>query len=138
MADELANGGENRCLIWQVFARRGLGESASQGSSFNRFDQVEAFDVPEDCNLGVDEQGYLDRNFIIYPNPSEGNINIKTAVSLGNVTVSIADMNGRNVFSQEVILDNLVSLKTNGLSAGVYVITIKGNTYSYTERLLIK
>src|SRR5690606_33423867 len=33
-ADVLANDGVNRCLIWSVFADRGLGLSASQGSSF--------------------------------------------------------------------------------------------------------
>jgi hypothetical protein len=45
-ADQLLNGGANECLIWQVFANRGLGVSASQGSSQSRIDQVEAFDVP--------------------------------------------------------------------------------------------
>ncbi|NND89158.1 MAG: peptidase, partial [Flavobacteriaceae bacterium] len=38
LADEIANGGANRCLIWTVFSRRGLGFSADQGSSSNRFD----------------------------------------------------------------------------------------------------
>jgi len=45
-ADMLNYDGANQCLIWQVFANRGLGASASQGSSSNRFDQTEAFDVP--------------------------------------------------------------------------------------------
>lgn len=45
-ADQLLYGGENQCLIWDVFARRGLGFSASQGSSDSRSDGVEAFDTP--------------------------------------------------------------------------------------------
>lgn len=45
-ADMLLNGGANQCLIWNVFANRGLGQSASQGSTNNRNDQVEAFDLP--------------------------------------------------------------------------------------------
>ena len=44
-ADELANDGANRCLIWDAFSNRGLGYSADQGNSFNRADQVEAFDL---------------------------------------------------------------------------------------------
>ncbi len=42
------NGGEFFTnVIWNVFARRGLGFSASQGDPNNRFDQVEAFDLPD-------------------------------------------------------------------------------------------
>ncbi|NNC82393.1 MAG: T9SS type A sorting domain-containing protein, partial [Flavobacteriales bacterium] len=45
-ADLLNYGGANHCLIWDVFANRGLGFSADQGSSFSRTDQVQAFDLP--------------------------------------------------------------------------------------------
>ncbi|AYA39006.1 T9SS C-terminal target domain-containing protein [Hymenobacter oligotrophus] len=45
-ADQLRYGGKNQKLIWQVFARRGLGFSAKQGLNTSRLDQVEAFDLP--------------------------------------------------------------------------------------------
>ncbi|PKR80207.1 metalloprotease [Brumimicrobium salinarum] len=45
-ADQLLYGGENTCLIWEVFANRGLGYSADQGSNDSRTDQTEAFDLP--------------------------------------------------------------------------------------------
>ncbi len=45
-ADAVNNGGENTDIIWNVFARRGLGYSASQGSSSSRYDGSEAFDLP--------------------------------------------------------------------------------------------
>ncbi|WP_415372419.1 M36 family metallopeptidase [Patiriisocius sp. Uisw_047] len=45
-ADLALNGGVNQCLIWTAFAKRGLGFGASQGSSDNRTDGVEAFDIP--------------------------------------------------------------------------------------------
>jgi len=45
-ADELNYGGAHQCLIWETFAARGLGYSASQGSPFSRTDQSQAFDVP--------------------------------------------------------------------------------------------
>ena len=45
-ADQAIYGGAHECLIWDAFARRGLGFSADQGSSASRFDGVEAFDVP--------------------------------------------------------------------------------------------
>ncbi|WP_336920788.1 M36 family metallopeptidase [Aquipuribacter sp. SD81] len=43
-----ALGGEDTCLIWNAFARRGLGYSAEQGTT-NRDDNTEAFDVPPTC-----------------------------------------------------------------------------------------
>ncbi|WP_020567114.1 M36 family metallopeptidase [Neolewinella persica] len=46
--------GANSCLIWEVFARRGLGFSASQGSGSNdRTDGREAFDISPACFGGV-------------------------------------------------------------------------------------
>ena len=48
-ADQMLYGGANECLIWQVFAARGLGYSADQGSSNSRSDQTESFDLPAAC-----------------------------------------------------------------------------------------
>ena len=48
-ADIANNGGENQCLIWEVFARRGLGFSADQGSARSRHDIVEGFDPLPAC-----------------------------------------------------------------------------------------
>lgn len=53
LADTLNNGGVNACLIWNAFARRGLGLSADQGSTSNRSDGSEAYDVPS-CLLPVE------------------------------------------------------------------------------------
>lgn len=48
-ADQINNNGANQCLIWEAFANRGCGFSASQGSSNSRTDQTEAFDLPPLC-----------------------------------------------------------------------------------------
>lgn len=45
-ADELRFGGKNLKLIWKVFAQRGLGYSADQGSSDDKSDGSESFDMP--------------------------------------------------------------------------------------------
>ncbi|MEI7056350.1 M36 family metallopeptidase [Nocardioides sp. CCNWLW239] len=52
-ADELSDG-EDTCTIWNAFARRGLGYSATQGSSFDRDDNREAFDTHPDCRTGFE------------------------------------------------------------------------------------
>jgi len=48
-ADLLNNDGVNECLIWEVFARRGLGWSSSQGSSFDRNDGFPGYDIRPEC-----------------------------------------------------------------------------------------
>ena len=50
-ADQLLYNGIHECLIWEVFAKRGLGYSAFQGSTFSRSDQIEAFDLPPSCQV---------------------------------------------------------------------------------------
>jgi hypothetical protein len=45
-ADAALTGGQNQCAIWRGFAKRGLGASASQGSTTSRTDGTQAFDVP--------------------------------------------------------------------------------------------
>ncbi len=52
-ADLATYGGAHQSLIWGAFARRGLGFSASQGSTSSRTDQVEAFNLPVNNSLGV-------------------------------------------------------------------------------------
>lgn len=49
LADQSLYNGTHQCLIWNVFANRGLGFSANQGSPLNRTDQIEAFDLPPSC-----------------------------------------------------------------------------------------
>ena len=56
-ADQAIYGGANECLLWDAFARRGLGFSASQGSSNSRSDGVQAFDTPsQTASLSVLEE----------------------------------------------------------------------------------
>ena len=49
MADMVNNGGANQCLIWNVFARRGLGIDAEGGDPDSRSDGREGFAIPTTC-----------------------------------------------------------------------------------------
>ena len=49
LADEYLYDGENACIIWETFARRGLGFSADAGSDQNRGDGTQAFDNLPEC-----------------------------------------------------------------------------------------
>lgn len=136
-ADQIANGGANRCLIWRAFAKRGLGVSATQGSTNNKSDGTEAFDVPPGCELGVSGNNADEINFVVFPNPSNGEINIKSRYDVGEATISIFDMNGRKVFSQEIEIHQNASVNATGLNSGIYVIQIEGGNRSQTSKLII-
>ena len=58
-ADSLIYGGLHHRLIWETFARRGLGFSANQGSSGSRADGSEAFDLPP--YLGIQSTLQVDK-----------------------------------------------------------------------------
>ncbi|PZR30008.1 MAG: hypothetical protein DI535_00460 [Citrobacter freundii] len=45
-ADSILYGYRHKCAIWNAFARRGMGRSASQGSSNSYVDQIQATDLP--------------------------------------------------------------------------------------------
>lgn len=138
-ADMINNGGDNQCLIWEAFARRGLGLSASQGSSNSTTDGVEAFDVPTTtgCILGTADSTF-NQNFIIYPNPSNGNINVKSLMSLSDATISIFDLNGRKVYAENVELHDTVSIDVSYLQTGVYLLQIEGDNYVHNAKVIIK
>ena len=49
-ADEATYGGAYKCIIWETFARRGVGFSAIAGTT-SKTDQTEAFDLPPETAL---------------------------------------------------------------------------------------
>jgi hypothetical protein len=51
-ADDLLYNGKHKCVIWNAFARRGMGYSAKQGASTSTTDQTVAFDVPMAVTFG--------------------------------------------------------------------------------------
>ncbi len=51
-ADQANNGGANECLIWDGFAKRGMGFSADDGGSSSSLAVTEAFDLPSQCTTG--------------------------------------------------------------------------------------
>ena len=132
------------CGVWNVFARRGLGINADQGSSLDRLDQVESFDAPDPTDpssvcfglLSTDE--FSANNFSVFPNPSNGAISLNMSTSLGEGKVQIIDLNGRIVFTQNRLLEGTLSINASGLSNGIYLLQVSNETISETKKLIIR
>ena len=138
-ADVLQNNGDNQCLIWSVFANRGLGFSATQGSSLSRTDQTEAFDMPPnsvlDCSLGT---GTVEEKlWRVYPNPTDEVLHISTKSSISDsVNVEVFDINGRKVLSTKINVNQ--TLNVSGLTSGVYILKMNSGDETQTEKLIVE
>ncbi|SFN13189.1 Por secretion system C-terminal sorting domain-containing protein [Algoriella xinjiangensis] len=139
MADEQLNEGANKCDIWSVFARRGLGYSALQGSTNSRTDGTEAFDMPPvevlNCELSTSE--LKDSTFQIYPNPTKDVVYIVDKTIKNDIKVDIIDMVGKVVSTQTVKFDGQKgSLTTNNLPKGIYILKFKTDNGTITKKLI--
>lgn len=63
-ADQALYNGIHQCLIWEVFARRGLGFSADQGSTNSREDGAEGYDMPPACTIELEQTANRESAFL--------------------------------------------------------------------------
>jgi hypothetical protein len=135
-ADSINNGGAHTDLLWKAFARRGLGFSATQGSTNSKIDGVQAFDLPP--SVGLPSQ-LLERNFNVYPNPAKNSITIEVYGGAAIEKTEIYDISGKlvqtkiaskSVFNSDEFGLNLIS--------GVYFVKIHTNEGSATKKLIIE
>ena len=64
-ADFLNYDGVHECLIWEVFARRGMGEDADQNDRFDRNDNLIGFATPPECTKTLKIAKSADRDLIV-------------------------------------------------------------------------
>ncbi|MFP8896009.1 T9SS-dependent M36 family metallopeptidase [Chryseobacterium cucumeris] len=140
-ADVIGNGGNDKCLIWNVFARRGLGVNASAGSKTVANDQVEDFTIPAECStaLGTQEIKKTGSRFIVFPNPAYdeffvGNIE----QSLKEVKITMFDMSGKLVLTDSRESGSKKAVSVKGLQKGVYMVHISQGNQSQVEKLIVR
>ena len=138
-----STGGQNQCLIWEVFANRGLGYNASQGNSGDRTDQVEDFNLPPDEDPTLENCEVLSLENItnlasVYPNPSNGLVSISSEYINGQTIVQLIDINGRQVFNKNYNFENKINLNFENISSGIYILKLKNNNIFYNYKLILK
>lgn len=91
-------------------------------------------------NLGINKN--MEKNFSVYPNPSNGIINIDAKNNnLDNLNISVYNLLGQQVL--ERVLDNNNSGTyrldaTNKLSSGTYIVNIKSGSSSYNSKIVVQ
>lgn len=121
-ADELLYGGANQCLIWSVFAKRGLGYDASQGSATKRNDQIEAFNSSPACSVGLSENGLNDVR--IYPNPTKDVLNIDMSSYNQVESIRIMDIQGKLIYESTDVKNDVVQVNLGAYQSGIYLVQL--------------
>jgi extracellular elastinolytic metalloproteinase len=143
-ADMLLYEGVNQCAIWEVFARRGLGFSADSGDADSFIDQTEGFDMPPEnvlaaasCNSALNVKDAPLKMFTVYPNPARASVRISIINEVKNATIAIYDINGRQVYVKKLDLKGIVTINTQNLSAGIYILKINNQLISDSQKIII-
>lgn len=140
-ADQAITGGADFCLIWQVFARRGLGLNATSGDPFSSTDQTEDFTVPlpgPNCNLGIDY--FQNEEFIkAYPNPTDGKLTIAIRQFVGKADIQVTDVNGRIISEfKNLNFNGQAEIDLSSYQSGLYFVKITSETVKTTKKIILK
>ncbi|OJX55812.1 MAG: hypothetical protein BGO88_02365 [Flavobacterium sp. 38-13] len=84
--------------------------------------------------LGTNE--FSTSKLSVYPNPSNGIVNISSDSNVLLNNVSISDLNGRTVKSVELNGDSSAQVNISDLSAGVYMMNINSDQGSVTKKII--
>lgn len=86
-------------------------------------------------------EGFGLDNFVIYPNPNNGNFNIQFSSTSGNeVKVSVHDLRGRTVFNKSFNNNGLFneSLQLNNVQAGIYLVTVQDGDRKEVKKIVVE
>ncbi|WP_151086921.1 M36 family metallopeptidase [Hymenobacter baengnokdamensis] len=149
-ADSLTNRAANSALIWNVFARRGMGYSAVTGDRVNgtvRFTNVkEAFDLPPNVKLvalASKNTTGVGPALEAYPNPAQDRLTVRTQLnSAAPIQVAVIDLLGKTVLQASVAAAQMqqsgVELNTSRLATGLYVIRVTTTEGNFTTKVTIQ
>ena len=150
-ADQASTNGANKCLIWNTFAKRGLGVNASAGAlnglAFGAnqplpemSDQVEDLNVPAECQVLAVNEVKNSKGISIYPNPVRNEFTIQTPSNVnlsGITTVSIYDFTGKLVSQKSINLNKQSTISAANLINGAYIVKVNNNSIDYTQKIIV-
>ena len=146
LADRVNNDGANQCLIWDAFARRGLGYGADQGSPNLRNDQTASFDLPPACkeisfefkaeNDSIPANGLMAYNVKLKNNKGTVANDVEVQVTIPNFNTFFADSsNCQTSITGDVLSLNFGTLEINETVECQFY--LKANYPKHTQDLFI-
>lgn len=90
------------------------------------------------CAVLENESFSLGTTFSISPNPAKEQVNITFSTALQNPTISIVDVTGKTVLTQNNTSPlNNTNMNVTGLSKGLYLVVVKSEGNTSVEKLVI-
>ena len=71
----------------------------------------------------------------VFPNPSQGYLNVSLPFELNNVEAQLFDINGRKVLDIQNLREEIA---LDGVLDGIYLLQVTSNNESFTERIILK
>ena len=97
--------------------------------------------IPNNWNItSVNEIAEQAAEMSIYPNPAKDQFKIETsAFANGNLQLTMTDLQGKMVLSQKIgfVKNKPISVQTNDLPSGIYLVQLSQNEKVVTEKLVI-
>ena len=150
-ADSVTNRAANAALIWNVFARRGMGYSAVQGDRINGTPRVtglvEAFDIPPGTRVVAlsNKNGAITGSALeAYPNPAQGSLTVRTQLTSSvPMQVTLLDLLGKVVLrpvpvSVGQMQQRGIELNTTSLASGIYVVRVTTSEGTYSAKVSVQ
>jgi hypothetical protein len=97
--------------------------------------RAEASVVVNDCS-NINENGY--NEFSVYPNPNSGSFFIENLGNSTAATVSITDVQGKEVYTTSFNTNNRINVDMNNLEKGMYMVTVKSENGVQIENVIVQ
>ena len=107
------------------------GTYAVEISNSNCTDTSDCFEI---VGLGLNDPDSF--YSVIYPNPSQDNINIKFNRTYDNIQLILIDMSGKTLLNANYLSTNFINVDMSDFSSGVYFITIDIGGINKTVELI--
>lgn len=144
-ADQALYGGANTCLIWEVFARRGLGELAETPDASDATNFTTDFTIPASCTsvLGTNDINHSSYGDLRYNNPFvNGDIISFTPEETQKITIAIFNTEGKemeSLFSGIMNAGQTYTLKLNKTyPKGIYYLNLNADKFKETRKIVTK
>lgn len=119
---------------WSILAADGWQGDTGQINSWSVEVCSQTITLASDAFTGLDD-------FSIYPNPNNGNFNIKfTSQSSNDVEVIVHDIRGRQVFNKTFQNNSVFNqnIQLNNVESGIYIVTVKDGERKENKKIVIE
>lgn len=124
--------------LWKIYFKDVIEDGNNSSATFNSL----TFQLCRSENVAVlaTENFGLD-NFVLFPNPNNGNFNIQFTSNSGNeIKVKVHDMRGREVFVKSYSNNGLFNeiLQMNNIQSGVYFVTVQDGARKEVKKIVVQ